>query len=109
MPRVGLRTALGLAPVALLGALSPAPAWVVAAGLAGGPALLGALGAPLYKLRKTLDYRSYGGVPLLGVNGVTIVAHGKSDATAIASAIARAKEAVDQGLIGAIAKIETAA
>ncbi len=108
-PRAGLRAALGLAPVALLSAFSPAPAWVIAAGLAGGPALLAALGAPLYNLRKTLDYRSYGGVPLLGVNGITIVAHGKSDAQAVASAIARAKEAVERGLIEAIGKIEAAA
>jgi glycerol-3-phosphate acyltransferase PlsX len=108
VPGVGPRAALGLAPVALLGALSPAPAWVIGAGLAGGPALLAALGAPLYRLRKTLDYRAYGGVPLLGVDGVTIIAHGKSDATAVASAIQRAKEAVDRGLVAAIGQIEAA-
>ena len=108
MPRLPLRGALGIAPVALLAALSPAPAWVLGAGLAGAPALLAALGAPLYGLRKTLDYRAYGGVPLLGVDGVVIVAHGKSDATAVASAIRRAKESVERGLVGAIAQIERA-
>ncbi len=109
MPRLGLRAALGLAPVAALAALSPAPAWVVGAALTGIPAFLGALGAPLYGLRKVIDYRAYGGVPLLGVNGVTIIAHGKSDATAIASAIHRAEESVERGLVGAIGQIETAA
>lgn len=109
MPRLGLRAAAGLAPLALLAALSPAPAWVVVAGLSGGPSLLAALGAPLYGLRKVLDYRAYGGAPLLGVDGVTIIAHGKSDALAIASAIRRAKEAVDRGLIAAIGQIEAAA
>jgi len=108
MPRIGLRAALGLSPLALLAALSPAPAWVVGAGLAGIPAFLGAVAAPLYGLRKALDYRAYGGVPLLGVDGVTIIAHGKSDAKAIASAIHRAKEAVDRGLVAAIGQIETA-
>ncbi len=108
MPRLGLRAVLGLAPAALLAALSPAPAWVLGAGLAGGPALLAALGAPLYGLRKELDYRASGGVPLLGVNGVVIIAHGKSDATAIANAIRRAKESVEHGIVGAIAQIGTA-
>jgi phosphate acyltransferase len=108
MPRLSLRAALGLAPVALLAALSPAPAWVLGAGLAGAPALIAALGAPLYGLRKTLDYRAYGGVPLLGVNGVTIIAHGKSDATAVANALRRAKESVDRGLVAAISRLELA-
>ena len=109
MPRLGLRATLGLAPVAVLAALSPAPAWVLAAGLTGAPALLGALGAPLYGLRKVLDYRSTGGVPLLGVDGVTIIAHGKSDATAVANAIRRAQESVDRGVVAAIGRIEAAA
>jgi len=108
MPRLPLRGALGLAPLALLAAFSPAPAWVLGAGLVSAPALLAALGAPLYGLRKTLDYRAYGGAPLLGVNGVTIVAHGKSDAFAVANALRRAKESVDRGLVAAIANIEAA-
>ena len=106
LPQLPLRGVLGLAPVAVLAALSPAPAWVLGAGLAGGPALLGALLAPLYGLRKALDYRAYGGVPLLGVDGVVIIAHGKSDPTAIASAILRAKESVERGLVEAIGQIE---
>ena len=105
MPRLPLRAGLGLAPVVLLAALSPAPAWVLGAAVADAPALLAALGAPLYNLRSTLDYRAYGGVPLLGVNGVAIIAHGKSDSVAVANAIRRAKESVDRGLVSAIAGI----
>lgn len=108
MPRLPLRAALGLAPVALLAALSPAPAWVLGVGLASAPALIAALGAPLYSLRTVLDYRATGGVPLLGVDGVVIVAHGKSDALAVANAIRRAKESVDRGLVASIGKIGTA-
>jgi glycerol-3-phosphate acyltransferase PlsX len=39
------------------------------------------------KLERKLDYSEYGGAPLLGVNGVTIIAHGRSDAKAIYNAI----------------------
>lgn len=38
-------------------------------------------------LRGKVDYSEYGGAPLLGVNGVVIIAHGRSDAKAIANAI----------------------
>ncbi len=39
------------------------------------------------KFRKMTDWSAYGGAPLLGVDGVCIVAHGKSKAVAIANAI----------------------
>lgn len=39
------------------------------------------------KIRETLDYAEYGGVPLLGVNGVCVVAHGASCSKAIKNAI----------------------
>ena len=41
----------------------------------------------LEKVRHTLDYDAVGGAPLLGVNGVTIIAHGSSSAWAIRNAI----------------------
>ncbi len=44
---------------------------------------------------KELDYAEYGGAPLLGVRGVSIIAHGRSDARAIKNAIVVAKRAVD--------------
>ncbi|MDW7771925.1 MAG: phosphate acyltransferase PlsX [Desulfobulbaceae bacterium] len=37
--------------------------------------------------RKRVDYAEYGGAPLLGINGIGIVSHGKSNATAIKNAI----------------------
>ncbi|MBC8044825.1 MAG: phosphate acyltransferase PlsX [Rhizobacter sp.] len=46
-------------------------------------------------LKETLrnfDDEEYGGVPLLGVNGISIIGHGKSSAKAIMNAIFRAEE-----------------
>jgi len=42
---------------------------------------------------------SFGGGPLLGVNGITIIGHGRSKAPAIASAIKLAKHACDQDFL----------
>ncbi len=41
----------------------------------------------LNKIRSTLDYAEYGGVPLLGVNGICVIAHGASSSKAIKNAI----------------------
>jgi glycerol-3-phosphate acyltransferase PlsX len=46
-------------------------------------------------LRKMFDYQEYGGAPLLGVQGVCIVAHGRSTPRAIKSAIREARRAVE--------------
>jgi phosphate acyltransferase len=42
--------------------------------------------------KKHVDYSEYGGAPLLGVKGVCIIAHGRSNANAIKNAIRVAKE-----------------
>jgi glycerol-3-phosphate acyltransferase PlsX len=42
--------------------------------------------------RRRLDYSEYGGAPLLGINGITIVCHGRSNANAIKNAIRVANE-----------------
>ncbi|MEP7354549.1 MAG: phosphate acyltransferase PlsX [Acidobacteriota bacterium] len=42
--------------------------------------------------RKRIDYSEYGGVPLLGVKGATIICHGRSNANAIKNAIRVAAE-----------------
>lgn len=42
--------------------------------------------------RKRVDYSEYGGAPLLGVKGVTIICHGRSNANAIKNAIRVAAE-----------------
>jgi len=39
------------------------------------------------ELRRNYDYEEYGGVPLLGVNGISIICHGSSNAKAIKNAI----------------------
>jgi glycerol-3-phosphate acyltransferase PlsX len=48
---------------------------------------------PIFKkIFQDMDYQKYGGVPLLGVNGVTIIGHGKSSPLAIQNMINRALE-----------------
>jgi len=54
------------------------------------------------RLRRRVDYAEYGGAPLLGVNGVCVVGHGRSNAKAVSSAIKAAKEAVDRRIIDCI-------
>ena len=49
-----------------------------------------------------LDYAHYGGAPLIGLNGVAIVAHGGSSAKAIKNAVRVAAEAVSQDINGYI-------
>jgi glycerol-3-phosphate acyltransferase PlsX len=44
---------------------------------------------------KQLDYSEHGGAPLLGVNGVSIISHGKSSPRAIKNAIKVAVQAVE--------------
>lgn len=53
------------------------------------------LSLSLGRLRKQIDYSEYGGAPLLGVNGVVIIGHGRSSAKAIKNAIRVAKEEVE--------------
>ena len=54
---------------------------------------------PAFKqLRQSLDYAEYGGAPLLGVRGVVIVAHGRSNSRAFASAIRVARDAAAAGI-----------
>jgi glycerol-3-phosphate acyltransferase PlsX len=56
----------------------------------------------LLAMRSRLDYGEYGGAPLLGVNGVVIVAHGRAEGTAIRSALRNAREAARSGLLEAL-------
>jgi glycerol-3-phosphate acyltransferase PlsX len=53
-------------------------------------------------MRRRLDYAEYGGVPLLGVNGVVIICHGRSHAQAIKNAIRTAKEASTSAMLEAM-------
>ena len=53
-------------------------------------------------LQKRTDYREYGAGPLLGVNGLVFVAHGRSDALAIKSSLRVAREAALSGVLEAL-------
>jgi phosphate acyltransferase len=44
------------------------------------------------RLKKRLDYSEYGGAPLLGLRGASIICHGRSSSNAIKNAIRVAKE-----------------
>lgn len=57
----------------------------------------------LKKIKNRVDYTEYGGAPLLGVDGVVIIAHGGSNAKAIYNAIRVAKEGVNHDIVGIIA------
>ena len=54
------------------------------------------------QLRARIDWREFGGAPLLGIDGVAVVAHGRSDARAVKNAIRVTKEAVENQLVGKI-------
>jgi len=71
----------------------------------GGPLVLagGALIRPaMGKIRKMLDPSEEGAVPLLGINGLVFIGHGRSDALAMKNAIRVAKEAAESKVIDAI-------
>lgn len=67
-------------------------------------ALVGALLArgAIKALKAKMDYREFGGGPLLGVNGIVIIAHGRSDPYAIRHAIRVATQAAEHELVEAI-------
>ncbi len=56
----------------------------------------------LRRILSRLDYAEYGGALLLGVDGVVIVGHGRSNAKAIKNAVLRGREAVAAGVLPAI-------
>jgi len=67
----------------------------------------------LKKLYKRLHYAEYGGAPLLGLNGVCVVGHGRSNPTAVKNAIrlakdfvtSRAVEKIQSEMVGFFARI----
>ena len=56
----------------------------------------------LLQMRSKMDYGEHGGAPLLGVNGVVIVAHGKADAQAMKNAVRLAQKAANSGMLDAL-------
>src|ERR1700685_2294358 len=65
----------------------------------------------LQKVRKNIDYSEAGGAPLLGVRGITVIGHGRSDAREIKNAIrvaqgmtqSKVNETIEQELSAAAA------
>jgi len=56
----------------------------------------------LDRIRHRHDYSSYGGAPLLGVNGVCVICHGRSNELALHNAVLAAKRFVQMDLNSAI-------
>jgi glycerol-3-phosphate acyltransferase PlsX len=58
----------------------------------------------LEEVFRVLDYAEYGGAPLLGVGGISIICHGESSARAIRNAIAAAARAVRADMVSHIVR-----
>lgn len=56
-------------------------------------------GPELAEVFRVLDYSEYGGAPLLGVGGVSIICHGESSPKAIRNALGVAARAVTSGMV----------
>ena len=50
----------------------------------------------LRNIKKNIDYAEYGGALLLGVDGVVVIGHGRSDAVAVSNALLLAARALDK-------------
>lgn len=62
-----------------------------------------ALAKPAFDaLRKVMDPGEIGAAPLLGIDGLVFVGHGRSDARALVNAIGTARQAVESNLLGGI-------
>jgi glycerol-3-phosphate acyltransferase PlsX len=64
----------------------------------------GLLAKPAFgEIKKMLDPAEVGAAPLLGIDGLVFVGHGRSDARALVNAIRTARQAVEADLLGALA------
>ncbi|MFC1493461.1 phosphate acyltransferase PlsX [candidate division KSB1 bacterium] len=62
------------------------------------------LDEPVKKLKDAFNYEKYGGVPILGINGVSIIGHGRSTPEAVKTAILLANKMYKEGLPDQIKK-----
>jgi phosphate acyltransferase len=60
---------------------------------------MGIVKGAMKEIMKDFDYQEQGGVPLLGVNGICMIGHGRSTAKAIKNLVLRAKEMHSKNLI----------
>jgi glycerol-3-phosphate acyltransferase PlsX len=56
------------------------------------------------RFRRRVDYSEYGGAPIVGLNGLCIVGHGRSPAKAVANAVTMAVRAVKEDLVGRLSR-----
>ncbi len=56
----------------------------------------------LRRLRGRIDYAEHGGAPMLGINGVCIIGHGRSNAYAVANACRAAERAIANNVVETI-------
>jgi glycerol-3-phosphate acyltransferase PlsX len=74
------------------------------------PKLAEAFKPIMQKFYADYDYHEYGGAPLLGVNGISMICHGSSEARTITNAIVRVKQfstaGVNKHIIEQLATIE---
>jgi len=56
----------------------------------------------LKRVARRLDYAEYGGALLMGVDGVVVVGHGRSNAKAVKNAVRQARRAVEGGVLEVI-------
>ena len=55
------------------------------------------------RFRKRVDYSEYGGAPLIGLDGLCVIGHGRSSAKAVRSALAMTVKCVQDGLLDKLA------
>jgi len=82
----------------------------IASDVSADPQLADAFKPVIQKFYAEYDYHEYGGAPLLGVNGISMICHGSSEARTITNAIMRVKQfavsGVNQHMIEQLATIE---
>jgi glycerol-3-phosphate acyltransferase PlsX len=82
----------------------------IATDVSADPKLAEAFKPVIQKFYKEYDYHEYGGAPLLGVNGISMICHGSSEARTITNAILRVKQfataGVNQHIVEQLSTIE---
>jgi len=58
----------------------------------------------LARIKRMMDYQEYGGAPLFGVRGVSVVCHGSSGERAIFRALDVAAKCLESGLVGELSR-----
>ncbi|MBI5415964.1 MAG: phosphate--acyl-ACP acyltransferase, partial [Candidatus Omnitrophica bacterium] len=67
-----------------------------------------AMKSRLQHIKKLADYTEYGGAPLLGVNGVVMISHGRSSPKAIKNAIRATVRELEHNILATLVSTLTA-